>query len=104
MNKITYTVEVEDGYKEWFLNGKLHREDGPAVEDSNGHKSWYINGNLHREDGPAIEWSNGYKLWYINGVKYTESEFKAKTQTSKNITVAELEKLLGYKIKIISKT
>jgi len=37
-------------------------------------------------------------------VKYTESEFKIKIQTSKDITVAELEKLLGYKIKIISKT
>jgi hypothetical protein len=40
----------------WFLNGKLHREDGPAVEWTNGSKSWYLNGNLHREDGPAIEW------------------------------------------------
>ena len=104
MNKITYTVEVEDGYSAWYLNGKLHREDGPAVEDSNGHKSWYLNGELHREDGPAVEWSNENKSWYLNGVKYTESEFKIKIQTSKDITVAELEKLLGYKIKIISKT
>jgi len=127
MNKITYTVEVEDGYSAWYLNGKrhredgpaieglsgysawfingnLHREDGPAVEYSNGdsgYNAWYINGELHREDGPAIEYSNGTKKWFINGVKYTESEFKIKIQTSKDITVAELEKLLGYKIKII---
>jgi len=101
MNKITYTVEVEDGHKSWYLNGNLHREDGPAIEDSDGYSAWYLNGNLHREDGPAIEDSNGYKEWYINGKEYTESEFKAKTQTSKDITVAELEKLLGYKIKII---
>ena len=104
MNKITYTVEVEDGYKEWYLNGKLHREDGPAVESPNGYKEWYLNGKLHREDGPAVEYSNGDKSWFINGEKHTESEFKIKTQKTKNITVAELEKLLGYKIKIISKT
>ena len=28
----------ENGDKEWYLNGKLHREDGPAVEDANGYK------------------------------------------------------------------
>ena len=37
------------------LNGKLHREDGPAIEDSDGDKYWYLNDKLHREDGPAIE-------------------------------------------------
>ena len=53
---IEYAVRVNDGgTKEWFLNGKRHREDGPAVEYANGYKSWYINGELHREDGPAIE-------------------------------------------------
>jgi len=31
--------------------GKLHREDGPAVELDNGDKSWWVNGKLHREDG-----------------------------------------------------
>jgi len=34
-------------------------------------------------------------------VKYTESEFKAKTQKPKDLTVVELEELIGYKIKII---
>ena len=30
---IEYKVEVYDnGSKEWYLNGKRHREDGPAVE------------------------------------------------------------------------
>ena len=24
---------------------------------ANGDKSWYLNGKLHREDGPAIEWA-----------------------------------------------
>ncbi len=42
---IKYNVEVSDnGDKEWFLNGKRHRDDGPAVEYSNGDKEWWING------------------------------------------------------------
>ena len=52
------------GDKHWYLNGKLHREDGPAVEYANGDKVWYLNGKLHREDGPAREWVNGNKKWF----------------------------------------
>jgi hypothetical protein len=37
-------AESSDGYKEWFLNGKLHREDGPAFEHPNGFKAWWSNG------------------------------------------------------------
>lgn len=54
------------GVKEWRLNGKLHREDGPAVEYVSGHKEWYINGILHREDGPAVEMVDGAKRYYLN--------------------------------------
>ena len=32
-----------DGTKRWFLNGKLHREDGPAIEYPNGSKEWFLN-------------------------------------------------------------
>ncbi len=55
------------GTKRWFLNHKLHREDGPAVEYANGSKSWWFHGKRHREDGPAIELTDGYKSWYLNG-------------------------------------
>jgi hypothetical protein len=60
------------GTKEWFLNGKLHREDGPAYEGSDGSKSWWLNGKRHREDAPAVEWSNGAKEWYLNGKRHRE--------------------------------
>ena len=70
---IKYEVKVyPDGDKEWFLNGKLHREDGPAIECANGHKEWFLNGNFHREDGPAVEWANGTKQWYLNGKLHRE--------------------------------
>jgi hypothetical protein len=34
----------EWGDKYWLLNGKRHREDGPAVEGANGTKEWWLNG------------------------------------------------------------
>ena len=64
---IKYEVEVNaNGTKFWYLNDKLHREDGPAVEDADGTNYWYLNGNLHREDGPAVELASGSKWWYLN--------------------------------------
>jgi hypothetical protein len=62
--------ELSDGTKAWCLNGKRHREDGPAVEYSDGGKEWCLNGKRHREDSPACEWSDGTKLWYINGQRH----------------------------------
>ena len=57
---------LPSGTKFWYLNRKLHREDGPAVEYANGDKEWYLNGKCHREDGPAFECANGTKEWYLN--------------------------------------
>ena len=54
----------------YYLNNKLHREEGPAIEYSDGYKAWYVNGEFHREDGPAIEHPNGYKAWCLNGNYY----------------------------------
>lgn len=53
--RVTYTV-----------NGKLHREDGPAVVDL-GISAYYRNGLLHREDGPAVIRPNGELEWWKNG-------------------------------------
>ena len=33
-----------NGIEEWYLNGKYHREDGPAIIRPNGKKEWWING------------------------------------------------------------
>jgi hypothetical protein len=73
----------KDGTIIYELNGKLHREDGPAVEHSNGNKCWYIDDRLHRADGPAIEWVNGYKEWWLEGIEYTEEEFNNKIKEYK---------------------
>ena len=71
-----YKVKVYSTRTEWYnLDGKRHRENGPAFEYTNGSKAWYINGKLHRTDGPAIEFANGNKSWHINDKYYTETEF-----------------------------
>jgi len=94
-----YQVIVSNYKTEWRQNGLLHREDGPAIEWADGGKSWWLNGKRHREDGPAMDLSN-HKEWWINGVLYTESEFLAKT-TTKELTVADIEKLLGHRVKVV---
>ena len=84
MNKPEIKVSL-DGSKHWHLNGKLHREDGPAIEYPS-HKSWYLNGKHHREDGPAIELADGQKLWFLNGINVTETQFNKKM---KNVNLKE---------------
>lgn len=64
---LTYST----GKKQWYKDGELHREDGPAEIDTIGNKKWYRYGLLHREDGPAIE-TDAYNMWYINGECHRE--------------------------------
>ena len=40
-----------------------------------GNRRWYLNGQLHRENGPAAEFTSGYRGWYLNGVYYPESDY-----------------------------
>ena len=47
--------------------------------NSNGTKCWYLNDKLHRVDGPAVEYSDGDKAWYLNGIEYTECEYNKET-------------------------
>jgi hypothetical protein len=90
-----YTVKVyANGTKSWYLNDKLHREDGPAVEYADGSKYWFLNGKLHREDGPAIEDANGSKEWYLNGEECTEAEFLKKTSRIEEVSSSETEEVI----------
>jgi hypothetical protein len=65
-------VRYDNGDTQWRFNGKLHCENGPAVESSNGYREWWINGEIHREDGPAVEYSDGSKFWWIHGKRHRE--------------------------------
>jgi hypothetical protein len=59
----------KDGHKQWYLNGKLHREDDlPAIEYTKGSKEYYLNGKPHRENGPAFYNIGGRKDWFLDGI------------------------------------
>lgn len=40
-------------------------------EDKDGNKFYYLNGLLHRIDGPAMEFSDTSKLWFIDNKEYS---------------------------------
>lgn len=50
-------------------NGFYHNENGPALPALiNEHrKEWWIHGKRHRENGPAVKWDDGYEAYYLNG-------------------------------------
>jgi hypothetical protein len=62
-------IEYCEGDKSWYQNGELHRIDGQAYECVNGHKEWWQNDKLYRIDGPAVEYSDGDKDWYYKDQK-----------------------------------
>jgi len=41
----------------------------------NGSKAWYIDDKLSRLDGPAVEYANGNKAWYIDNIYLTEDSY-----------------------------
>jgi len=51
-NNGSFCVFYELGGKDYYVNGKKHRENGPAVEYYNGIKDWYLNGLFY----PFEEW------------------------------------------------
>ncbi len=88
------TCKVYRGAKRWYLAGKLHRVDGPAVEHHDGTKCWYQHGERHRTDGPAMEYASGGKYWYLHDECLTEEEHKIRMtvfiDSSLNELLAEL--------------
>lgn len=55
------------GGRSWFLDGKLHRTDGPAEEYGDGVKLWLQHGRCRNIHGPAMLYSDGKVRYYING-------------------------------------
>jgi len=101
-NYIKYEVKVHtNGTKYWYLNGKLHREGGPAIEYPNGGKYWYLKGKLHREDGPASEWPNGDDFWYLNDECLSEKEFNKRMKPTVEMTMAQINEALGKNVKVV---
>lgn len=68
----TEVFENEDGSQLWYLNGYLHRDNGPATiifKDDVCNEAWFQHGLQHRENGPAVinrKLFNQHE-WWLNG-------------------------------------
>ena len=104
---IEYEVlAYEYGSKYWRNSkGQLHREgDKPAYIHRNGYKEYRINGKLHRESGPAVITPTGRVEYWLNGEQVTKEWHKRRTQKVLNLTVAEIEAKFGQKVHIVKET
>ena len=63
--EFAHKFQKELGYKSWWKDERLHREDGPAVTYHDGSKHWYKHGDKHRFDGPAVINVDGGTNWYV---------------------------------------
>jgi hypothetical protein len=104
-----YTVKVNDnGSKEWLLDGKRHRIDGPAIEYDGtklsklGHKIWYLNDKLHRTDGPAVEWASGRKEWWLDGKFLTQAQWLEAVKPKVTSCVGKVVEVDGVKYRLIA--
>ena len=70
-------VTKGDRATRYYLNGRLHRIGGPAIEYPEGYKEWIQEGRLHRLDGSAIEYISGRTAYYVKGQCYSKKEFDA---------------------------
>jgi len=72
--------------------------------DKRGTNCYYNeDGEFHRIDGPAIEYADGDKSWYIEGQIYSEEEFNQYNRPVEELTMEEVNSLLGRRIKIVAK-
>ena len=62
-------------FKKYDDNGKLHCEDGPAEFNHDG-INYYIHGKRHRVDGPAVITKYGHEVWCYNDIDISNKLFK----------------------------
>ena len=85
-------ITFSDGSYIWFVDGRHHRLDGPALylrsQDIynctkggyfGGIEAWYKDGELHRLDGPALIHHDGSTTYSIEGERLTKLEFDERT-------------------------
>lgn len=81
-------VKFSEGTKAWYQHGRLHRLDGPAIAYSDGGYEWYKDGIYHRTDGPAVYYPGGATLWFVDGWMINSyRKFQQKTKCSNDLII-----------------
>ena len=66
-----------------YVNGLKHCENGPAliydgIGERQWYRQWYLKGQLHREDGPALEYLSGLgygSYFYLHDMELNEADY-----------------------------
>lgn len=69
------TGYTEGVMNEYWINGKLHREDGPAFETQRLgliYEEYWIDGRLHRVNGPAVRHDCVREEWWRENQRHRE--------------------------------
>ena len=89
-----YFCKRDLGKKLSYNNMLMSRIDGPAnINLVKGERYWYKEGKLHRDDGPAIERPNGERYWYLNGIHIKKDNFDYIVKGLKNKLMNKLMRL-----------
>ena len=71
-----YKNDYEDIYYYKKDTHIYHNSYGAAFIRKNGDKEYYINGKCHRLDGPAVICSDGYEEYWINDKYLSKEKFE----------------------------
>lgn len=78
---------------------------GPTYEYKDGvgrsRGVWYIHGKMHRTDGPALERPDGVFVWSINNIEFTKERYVSEV-VKKELNVHILTKLVHHDCKNIT--
>lgn len=76
------------GTPEWWVNGELHRENGPAKIMTDGTEIWYHKGKIHRDYEPAVINHDSFEYW-INGIFMQTIEKQHKRMTERQSLISK---------------
>lgn len=96
-------IEWAEGGQDWYQHGKRHRTGGPAISFAGGvDGSWLINDKLHRLDGPAVNFETKQQWYYINDISYSKQTFPKGVQkwvSYIEVTTEDIKQAIGnYRI------
>ena len=61
--------------KDWMCDWKSHKQSVETRVDEFGIRWTFLDGKYHREGGPAVEYLNGTKSWYLNGERLSLEDY-----------------------------